>query len=61
MIFVCSSTVAVILVQLAATSNPKTVGRMCYAVLDAIVLRFLHSTNNKYPPIMARLNTDTLG
>ena len=32
MILVCSITVAAILCQLPATSNPKTVGGMCYAI-----------------------------
>ena len=61
MIFVCSSTAANILFQLPTTSNPKTVGGMCHAILDVTGLRSHHSTNYKYPPIMARLTTDTLG
>ena len=40
MIFVCSSTVAVFLCQFPVTSNPNTVGGMCYAILDARGLRF---------------------
>ena len=32
MIFVHSSTVAAIICQLPATSNPKTVGGVCYAI-----------------------------
>ena len=35
MILLCSSTVAAILCQLPATSNPKTVGRMCYAIFKS--------------------------
>ena len=38
MIFVHSSTVVVILCQLPATSNPKTVGGMCYGILDVMGL-----------------------
>ena len=59
--FVHSSTVAAILYQLSTTSNPKTVGGMCDAILDEIGLRSHHGTNYKYLPIMARLTTDTLG
>ena len=47
MIFVHSSTVAAILSQLPATSNPKTVGGMCYTVLDAIGLKSHHGINYK--------------
>ena len=60
MIFVCSSTVSVMLCQLPVTSNPKTVAQMCYAVLDAIRLKSHHGRNYKYPPITARSTTDTL-
>ena len=60
MIFVCSSTVAAILCQLPATSNPKTVGGMCYAILDAVGLKSHHGTNYKYLPITARFATDIL-
>ena len=42
MIFVCSSTVAAILCQLPVTSNPKTVGGMCYAI-DPIVVQIINS------------------
>ena len=45
MIFVCSSTVAGILGQLPATSNPKTVGGMCYAILGVIGLEVYCSPN----------------
>ena len=48
MIFVCSSTVAAILCQFPITSNPKTVGGMCHAILDVIGLRSHHSTDLKY-------------
>ena len=39
MISVCFSSVKAILCQLPATSNPKTVGGMCYAVLDVLGLK----------------------
>ena len=45
MILVHSSNVAAICCQLPATSNPKTVGRMCYAILGMIGLTSHHSTN----------------
>ena len=60
MTIVHSSTVAVILCQLPATSYIKTVGGMCYVILDAIGLTFHHGTNYKLPPIMAKLTTDIL-
>ena len=41
------STVAAILYQLPATSNPKTVGGMCYAMLGMVGLTFHHGTNYK--------------
>ena len=49
-IFVCmilahSSTVAAILCQLTATSNPKTVQGMCYAIIGVIGLTAHHSAN----------------
>ena len=44
MIPVHSSTAA-ILCQLPATSNPKTVGGMCNAILDMIGLISHHGTN----------------
>ena len=49
MVFVLSGTVAAILCQLPATSNPKTVGGMCYAIigLTAIGLTSHHSENYK--------------
>ena len=40
-------TVAAIYARLPATSNPKTVGRMCYAILGAIGLTSHYSTNYK--------------
>ena len=51
-IFVCfilvhSSTVAAILCQLPATSNTKTVGGMCCAILGVIGLIPHHSANYK--------------
>ena len=45
MIFVHSGTVAAILCQLPATSNPKTVEGKCYAVLNVIGLKSHCSTN----------------
>ena len=47
MILVHSSTVAATLYQLPTTSNPKTVGGMCYAILGAIVLTTHYGTNYK--------------
>ena len=47
MILVHSSTVAAILCQLPTTSNPKTVGGMCYAILDVTRLKSHHGTNYK--------------
>ena len=47
MILVHSSTIAAILCQLPATSNPKTVGEMCYAILGAIGLTCHCITNYK--------------
>ena len=47
MICVQSSTVAAILCQLSATSNPKTVGGMCYAKIGMIGLTTHHGTNYK--------------
>ena len=47
MILIHSNTVAANLCHLPATSNPKTVGGMCYAILDAIGLTLHHGTNNK--------------
>ena len=47
MIFVHSSTVAAILCQLPVTSNPKTVGGMCYALLNVKELKSHQSTNYK--------------
>ena len=47
MILVHSSTVAAILCLLLATSNPKTVGGMCYAILGMIGLTSHHGTNYK--------------
>ena len=47
MIFVCSSTAAAILCQLPATNDPKTVGGMCYTVLDVIGLISQRGTNYK--------------
>ena len=61
MIFVHSSTVAAILCQLPTTSNPKTVGGMCYAILDAMRLKPHCTTSYKWLPIMAKLITETLG
>ena len=58
MILVHSSTVAAILYQLPATSNPKTVGGMCYTLLGMIGLISHHGTNYKQSPIMAKLTTD---
>ena len=45
MISVHTSTVAAILCQVPASSNPKTIGGMCHAILDVIGLKFHHSTN----------------
>ena len=45
--FVCSSTGAAILCQLPATNNPRTVGGICYAILDAIWLKSHCGTNYK--------------
>ena len=47
MILIHSSTVTAILCQLPNTSNPKTVGGMCYAVLDATRLKSHCGTNYK--------------
>ena len=47
MILVHSSTVKAILCQLPGTSNPKTVGGMCYAISDMIGLTFHCGTNYK--------------
>ena len=47
MILVHSSTVAPILCQLPATSNPKTVEGMCCAILGAIGLTSNRGTNYK--------------
>ena len=47
MFLVYYSTVAAILCQLPATSNPKTVGGMCYAILDMTGLISHHGTNYK--------------
>ena len=47
MILVHSSTVAAILCQLPVTSNPKTVGGMCYAKIGMIGLTPHHGTNYK--------------
>ena len=60
MIFVHSSTVATILCPLPTTSIPKTIGRVCHVILDAIGLRSHCNTNDKYLPVMARLTTDIL-
>ena len=45
MILVHSSTVAATLCLLPATSNPKTVRGMCYAILDVARLKSHHGTN----------------
>ena len=42
-----SNTTEAILCQLPTTSNPKTVGGMCYAMLDVIGLKSHCSTNYK--------------
>ena len=49
MIFVHSSTVAAILCQLPAASNPKTVGGMCYAIIGLTVIGLTshHGANYK--------------
>ena len=47
MILVDSSTLAAILCQLPATSNPKTVGGICYAILGMMGLTSHHGTNDK--------------
>ena len=47
MIFVQSSTVAAILCQLSATSNPKTVEGLCYAISDVQGLTSHHDMNYK--------------
>ena len=47
MILVHSSTVAAVLCQLPATSNPKTVGGMCYVILGMIGLLSHHRTDFK--------------
>ena len=47
MTIVNSSTVASILYQLPATSNPKTVGGMCYVMLGMIGITSHHGTNYK--------------
>ena len=47
MILVQYSTVEAILCQLPATSNPKTVVGMCYAILGVIGLISHHVTNYK--------------
>ena len=50
MIPVCSSTVAAILCQLPATSNPKTVGGICYAILRMTGLTSHHGISYKWSP-----------
>ena len=47
MTIVHSSTVAATLCQLPATSNPKTVGGMCCAILGVIGLTSHYGTNYK--------------
>ena len=47
MILVHSSTVAAISCQMPATSNPKTVGGMCNAIIGMIELTSHHDTNYK--------------
>ena len=47
MILVHSSIVAAIVCQLPVTSNPTTVGGMCYAILGMIGLTSHHGTNYK--------------
>ena len=45
MILVHSSTVAAILCQLLATSNPKTVGGVCSVIIGTMGLASHHATN----------------
>ena len=47
MTIVHSTTIAGILSQLPATSNPKTVRGMCYVILGMIGLTSCHDTNYK--------------
>ena len=61
MLLVQYSTVVAISCQLPATSNLKTVGVMCCAILGMIGLTSHHITNYKLPTITAKLTTGILG